>query len=145
MRKRTLRPNEPSQITEKTLFKIADDLKSGRPPLPKLSVVDDMVVGLRFIILKDGTITVHASYTVGDRRPFMKIGELYPPGATGTRRIPKSDEHLTLTEARELTKAIKAIGDRGIDVEKAHRTRLIEEIKRDGPHWKPTPNAPAKK
>lgn len=146
MRKRTLKPNEPSQITEKTLLKIASDLSKGIPPLPKLSVVDDVVVGLRFIILKDGTITVHTSYRVdgeGDRRPFMKIGTL---GTTAANpRQPKSDEQLTLTEARELTKAIKTIGDRGIDVEAASRSRLLAEIKRDGGAWKPTLNPPIKK
>jgi hypothetical protein len=141
MRKRTLRPNEPSQITEKTLFKIADDLKRGVPPLPKLSVVDDMVVGLRFIIYKDAEISIHVSYTVGERRPFLKIGTLNPPTKD---RQPKTAEQLTLTEARELAKSIKAIGDRGIDVEAAHRARLLFEIKRDGGKWKPTLSAPAR-
>jgi hypothetical protein len=137
VRTRTLRPGEQSVITEKALFKMAEEFKvmTKGTTVKKLPVVDDMVVGLRFIILKDGTITIHASYTVGDRRPFMKIGELSP----------KSEEHLSLTEARELTKAIKAIGDRGIDVEKAQRTRLLAEIKRDGPRWSPALNAPAKK
>jgi len=142
VRKRILRPNEPSQVTEKTLLKIADDFKKGIPPLQdKLKIVDDMVVGLRIYIYKTGAIVFHASYTVGDRRPFMKLGELSPAHS----RQPKTDEPLSLAEARELTKAIKAIGDRGIDVEKAHRARLLAEIKRDGSAWKPTLNAPAKK
>jgi hypothetical protein len=142
MRKRTLRPGEASQITEKTLFKIADDLKRGVPPLPKLSVVDDMMTGLRFIIYKDAEISIHVSYTVGERRPFMKIGSLSPASHS---RQPKTAEQLTLAEARDLTRAIKAIGDRGIDIEQASRQRLLSEIKRDGAAWKPALNAPAKK
>jgi len=131
-----LRPGEHSQITEKILFKMAADLQRGVPPLPKLSVVDDMVVGLRFIIYKDGEIAIHASYTVGERRPFMKLGTLTPPAKD---RQPKTAEQLSLVEARELTKAIKAIGDRGIDIEAASRARLMEELKRDGGKWSPAP------
>jgi hypothetical protein len=134
LRKRTLKPHEPSQITERMLFEIADNLQKKIPPLPKLSIVDDKVVGLRFIVYNTGIIAIHASYTVGERRPFMKIGELQKD----------SEEHLSLADARELTKAIKAIGDRGIDVQKAQRDRLILELLRDGPKWKPVPNAPAK-
>jgi hypothetical protein len=135
MRKRTLRPGEASQITEKTLFKIADDLKRGVPPLPKLSVVDDMVVGLRFIIYRSGEIALHSSYTVGDRRPFFKLGVLN-----------KDDpDHLSLTDARELTKSIKSIGLRGVDIQDGLMKRLVAELKRDGQNWRPTLNAPAKK
>jgi hypothetical protein len=134
MRKRTLRPGEASQITEKTLFKIADDLRKGIPPLPKLSVVDDLVVGLRFIIYKDASIAMHASYTVGDRRPFFKIGVLNP----------KDPDHLSLTDARQLVKDIKAIGDRGIDVQDGMMRRLIKEIQRDGSRWTPALCPPAK-
>jgi len=134
VRKRTLKPNEPSQITEKALFKIADDLKKGIPPLPKLSIVDDMVVGLRFIVYKSGEIAIHASYTVGDRRPFFLIGRLNK----------ESPDHLSLTEARELVKSIKAIGDRGIDVQDGMMRRLIKELQRDGAKWKPTLSPPAR-
>jgi hypothetical protein len=135
MRKRTLRPGEASQITEKVLFKMADDLKAGRPPLPKLSVVDDLVVGLRFIIYKDGSIAIHASYTVGDRRPFFLIGKLN-----------KDDpDHLSLADARDLVKSIKNIGLRGVDVQDGMYRRLISELKRDGAAWRPTLCPPARK
>jgi hypothetical protein len=135
MRKRTLRAGETSQITEKALFKIAEDLKAGRPPLPKLSVVDDMVVGLRFIVYKSGEIAMHASYVVGERRPFFKIGVLNHG----------DPDHLSLTDARQLVKDIKTIGERGIDVQDGLMRRLIKELKRDGARWSPTLNAPAKK
>src|SRR6266576_1030842 len=125
VRKRTLKPNEPSQITERALFKIADDLKKGIPPLPKLSIVDDMVVGLRFIVYRSGEIAIHASYTVGERRPFFKLGVLNP----------KDPDHLSLTDARHLVRDIKAIGDRGIDVQDGLMRRLIQELRRDGPRW----------
>jgi hypothetical protein len=74
----------------------------------------------------------------------MKLGVLDASPSKGSRE-PKTDEPLSLTEARELTKAVKAIGDRGIDVERAARQRLLAEIKRDGGKWSPTPNAPARK
>jgi hypothetical protein len=134
VRKRTLRPNEQSQITEATLFKIASDLKRGVPPLPKLSVVDDLVVGLRFIIYRSGEIAIHASYTVGERRPFFRLGALNKD----------APDHLSLAEARQLVKDIKAIGDRGIDIQEGMFGRLIRELQRDGAKWKPTLSPPAR-
>jgi hypothetical protein len=147
MRKRTLRPGEVSKTTDKLLLKLASDLQKGIPPLSKLRWVDDMVGGLTFHIFDDGEIGIHISYTIGGdskRRPFMKLGTL-AGSSTKAAREQRTDEKFTLAEARELAKAIKAIGDRGIDVEKDARQRLIAEIKRDGGRWSPTPNAPARK
>lgn len=144
MPKRALPSTEHSQITEKVLFKIASDLEKGIPAIKdKLSIVDDLVIGLRFIIYKNAEIAVHASYTVGDRRPFMKLGVL--SASAKASREPSTNEPITLAEARELTRAIKAIGDRGIDIEKASRMRLMAEIKRDGGKWSPTLSPPARK
>jgi hypothetical protein len=100
-----------------------------------LSVVDDLVVGLRFIIYNSGEIAIHASYTVGDRRPFFKIGVLNP----------KDPDHLSLADARQLVKDIKKIGDRGVDVQDGMMRRLIQELRRDGAAWSPTLSPPAKK
>lgn len=128
-------------ITEKTLVKIAEDLRAGRPPLPKLAVVDDMVPGLRFIIYKNSEIAVHASYVVGDRRPFLKIGVLKASPDRRQEGLPP--QLLSLAEARHLVKDIKAIGLRGIDVQEGLVTRLISELKRDGAAWRPALSPPA--
>lgn len=146
MPKRALQSIGQSQITERVLQKMATDLERGVPLLPKLSVADDMVPGLRFIIYKSGEISIHVSYVVAgpvDRRPFIKIGTL-GTSSTGKREL-KTDESFTLAEARELAKNIKAIGDRGIDVERDARKRLLDEIRRDGSRWSPTLNSPARK
>lgn len=141
MRKRTLRPNEPSQITEKVLVRIAEDLKAGKPPLPKLAVVDDMVPGLRFIIYKNGEIAIHASYVVGERRPFLKLGVLKASPDRRQEGLPPQE--LSLAEARQLVRDIKSIGLRGIDIQEGLVTRLLAELKRDGAAWRPAMSPPA--
>lgn len=147
MKRKMTKADEVSQITEKVLVKMAQDLMKDTPPLPKLAVTDDVVVGLRFIIYKEGTISIHVSYTVDgdtDRRPFIKVGYLASSPSKAARE-PKTDEPLTLEEARNLARAIKQIGDRGIDIERDSRRRLLSEIRRDGGKWSPSPNAPARK
>jgi hypothetical protein len=151
MPKRALPSVEQSQITEKVLFKIASDLSRGVPAIKdKLAIADDLVIGLRFLIYEDKGIALHASYRVenedgDDRRPFMKLGMLKGSVPKGAAREPRTDEEFTLAEAREMAKNIKAIGDRGIDVEKDARKRLIAELRRDGKNWSPTPSASARK
>ena len=109
------------------LFSAAEDLKSGRLKLERLRFSDDMVTGLRAVVNKSGLITLHASYEVGDERPFWKLGDLNKD----------SPDHISIDDARELTKTVKAIGLRGINVEDASRKRLIKELKRDGARWTP--------
>jgi hypothetical protein len=106
---------------------VAKDLKSGRLPLARQQISDDMVVGLRAVVNRSGLISFHVSYYVGDKRPFMVIGDLNED----------SDKHLSITEAREIAKTIKALGDKGVDVQDGLHKRLVRELKRDGLQWRP--------
>lgn len=117
-----------SKFTPERLEAFANDLKSGRVPLERQQVSDDRVTGLRAMIAKSGSISYHASYYVGDaNRPFMRLGS----GNKGAA------DYITIEEARELTRTIKALGDRGIDPQLGLHRRLVRELKRDGVNWKP--------
>lgn len=120
-------PAEKSKFDATTLLKVAEDLSSGRLPLERVRISDDMVVGLRAVVARSGLITLHVSYEVGDERPFFKIGDLNKD----------SPDHISIEDAREMAKTIKSLGDRGINVEDASRRRLLKELKRDGVGWKP--------
>ena len=126
MRVKKLQAAEESKFTEKTLVGVANDIKSGRTPVSRMQIVDDLVTGLRAIIFKEGGITYHTSYTVGDERPFIKIGT----GNAG------DSDFISIKEARELTRTIKALGDKGVDVRDALLPRLRRELLRDGTRWR---------
>lgn len=114
-------------FTMENIEGIARDLASGKLKLPRVQISDDIVTGLRVMINKSGLITAHSAYTVGENRPFLKIGSLN-----------KGDpEYISIAEARELTKTIKALGDKGIDVQEGLHRRLIRELKREGTKWRP--------
>jgi hypothetical protein len=118
--------SESTKFTEEKLRALAKDLQTGRLPLERTQVSDDMVAGLRAAINKSGRISFHASYYVGDKRPFLDIGELDP----------RSPDHISLADAREITKTIKALGDKGINVQDGLHRRLLRELKRDGVKWR---------
>jgi hypothetical protein len=126
-KRKALRSVEESRFTEANLAAMAKDLKSGRIMLDRTVLSDDLVVGLRAVIRKDGDVAYHASYTLGDGRPFLKLGMLDA----------KDPDHISLAEARELTKTIKALADKGIDPQQGLHKRLIAELKRDGSNWTP--------
>jgi hypothetical protein len=135
MRRKALLPTEHSKFTEKTLHLVLEDLQSGRHPSARSTISDDRVAGLRAEVMKTGNISYNASYTLpSGERPYVKIGT-----------CTKGPEYCTVEQARERTKTIKALGDKGIDVRDGLFTRLWAELDRDGPKWKPTLNAPAKK
>lgn len=135
-------PTEETRFDKATMMKILKDLQTGRLPLPRVQISDDMVTGLRAMINRGGTkqnpggsIALHAAYAVGGSRPLVKLGELQD-GA---------EEPITIDEARELTKVIQALGDEGIDVQEGLHRRLMSEIRRDGINWRPNlAPAPAK-
>jgi hypothetical protein len=120
-------PAEKSKFDATTLLEIAKDLQSGKLPLERVRVSDDMVVGLRAVVNRSGLVTLHASYEVGDDRPFIKLGDINKD----------SDEHITIEQARELTKTIKALADKGIDVQDGLHKRLMRELKEQGTRWRP--------
>lgn len=121
------RTDGPSKFTEETLLAVARDLKSGRLPMQRTQLSDDMVQGLRANIQASGLVTYHVAYRVGDERPFVAIGH-------GNKDM---DDYITVTEARELTKTIKKLGDMGIDVQDGLYARLMRELKEQGSAWRP--------
>lgn len=120
-------PAEKSKFDATTLLAVAEDLKAGRLPLERVRVSDDMVVGLKAVVNRSGLVTLHVSYEVGDERPFMILGSINKD----------ADNHITIEDARDLAKTIKALGERGINVTDANNRRLIAELKRDGNRWRP--------
>lgn len=120
-------PAEKSKFDATTLLAVAKDLKEGRLPLERVRISDDMVVGLRAVVNKSSLVTLHVSYEVGDDRPFWKLGDVNKD----------SPEYISIEDARELAKTVKALGLRGINVEEASRKRLIKELQRDGVAWRP--------
>ena len=119
-------PAAKSQFTEEMLLQAAKDLSSGRLKLERLRISDDMQVGLRAVINRSGLVTLHCSYEVGEHRPFILLGSLNKDAAN----------HISIDDARALTKTIKAIGDKGIDIADASNRRLLKELKRDGAAWR---------
>lgn len=135
-------PDSDTRFDKPTMMAILKDLQTGRLPLPRVQISDDMVTGLRAMINRGGTkqnpggsIALHAAYTVGGSRPLVKLGELQD-GA---------EEPITIEEARELTKVIQALGDEGVDVQEGLHRRLMSELRRDGVNWRPTLSSPPPK
>lgn len=120
-------PAEKSKFDEATLLAVADDLRKGRLPLERVRISDDMVVGLRAVVNRSGLCTLHVSYAVGEDRPFKLLGSLNKD----------AKNHITIEKARALAKTIKALGDKGINVDEANDRRLLKELERDGASWKP--------
>jgi hypothetical protein len=121
-------PPEASKFTEKALLAVADDLKSRRLPLERTQLSDDTVAGLRAMISKTGEVSYAASYYFGGgtERKFLKIGSANKD----------SPDYLTLDKAREITKTIKALAERGTNVQDGLTRRLVRELLRDGVRWR---------
>lgn len=109
-------------FTEKMLTSMSDALKTGRLGVAKLTFTDDVQPGLRAIIRPTGNVTLHAHYDFDGSRPMIKVGEI--PGST-------------VEEARALTKVIRALAAKGIDVQSGMRERLLRELKTRGTKWRP--------
>lgn len=84
------------------------------------------MVGLRAMIHKTGLIAFHVSYYVGEKRPFMKIGDFNKD----------SPDYISIEDAREIAKTVKALGDKGIDVQDGLQRRLVRELKDKGTAWR---------
>jgi hypothetical protein len=114
------------KFTPERLEAFARDLKSQRVPLERQQMSDDIVVGLRAMIHKTGLIAFHVSYYVGDKRPFIRIG-------TFNRDDP---DYISIDDAREVAKTIKALGEKGVDVQDGLHRRLVRELKEKGSAWR---------
>lgn len=115
-----------AKFTPEHLEEFARLLKSGRVPLERTTISDNIVTGLRAVVYKTGRIAFHASYWLGKKRPFMIIGS-FNKG---------EPDYMSIEDAREVTKAIKALGDKGIDVQQAWQMCLISELKEKGANWR---------
>jgi hypothetical protein len=109
------------------LLQAAEDLSSGRIKLERIRISDDMVVGLRAVVNASGHISLHVSYEVGDDRPFKLLGSINKD----------AKNYISIDDARELAKTIKALGDRGINVDEANDRRLLRELREKGTAWRP--------
>jgi hypothetical protein len=114
-------------FSEKMLLSVAANLKSGRLPLKRTQLSDDMVTGLRAVVYETGEISYHASYHFDDQRPFLRIG-------SANRDSP---DYISLSDAREITNTVKALAAKGVNVQDGLLPRLIRELLRDGLGWRP--------
>ena len=128
MRTHRIRPPvEASKFTVENIEGTAELISSGKLPLHRTSIGDDVVTGLRASFHPSSLITYVVMYTVGDKRSSITIGVHDPD-----HKKNKNPDHLSIAEARELAKTIKAIADKGIDPQEGLHRRLIKELKRDG-------------
>lgn len=127
-RRQSLKAHEPSQFNEVTLTNLAKDMQSGRfATQTRFTVSDDMVTGLRAVIYKSGMISFAVSYHLDGERPFLKLGSLNK-GA---------EDYISVAKAREIAKTVKALADKGIDVQAGLHLRLIRELDEFGTDWRP--------
>jgi Arm DNA-binding domain len=111
-----------SEFTAEMLQSMSEALKSGRMKVDKVTFTDDVQPGLRAIVRSKGAITLHCHYDFEGSRPMIKVGEI--PGCT-------------VDEARALTKTIRALAAKGIDVQSGLHERLLRELKAQGTRWRP--------
>lgn len=128
-RRKALADSHQSKFSVPMLKDMAKDLQSGKIPLDRTVLSDDLVTGLRAIVRNTGSVSLHASYHFDDGRPMMKLGDPTLP--------PKDPDYISLDDARELTKTIKHLALNGIDVQEGARRRLVRELLRDRESWRP--------
>lgn len=127
VKRSVLRAGEPSKFDARTFQAMVKDLQSGRLPLDRVTVSDDMVTGLRAVIYKSGLISFAISYHFDNERPFLKLGVFDE----------KDEEHITIAQARELAKTVKSLADKGIDPQRGLHRRLIKQLLEKGVNWRP--------
>lgn len=112
-----------TSFDRETLEGLAEDLKTGRIPLDRLTVTDNEQANLRAVIRNTGLISYHVQYSLPNgSRPFMKVGN-YPD--------------MPIKTARELCRTITSLASRGIDPQEGLHERLIRELLDKGERWKP--------
>lgn len=123
---------EKSKITEALLFRTVEELQSGRMPLERQRWSDDVAVGLRITVNFSGLITFAASYDIDNERHHMIIGSLNK----------ERDDYITLEKARQRTKIIKGLAERGVNPQDGLHRRLLREIDEEGLKWEPRVSKP---
>lgn len=128
-----MRNDRNDVFTESNLRALVDDLKRGPMKVNKrVTVCDPIVTGLRAVVSRSGGIALSACYTFDESRPLVKLGEMGAPE--------HDPEYMTIDDARELTKVIKALADRGINIEEEIgkvRQKLLRDVLEKGEKWRP--------
>lgn len=114
--------NSTGTFSGATFEALADDLKSKRIPLDRVTVSDDMQTGLRVIIRNTGLVSFHVQYDIDGSRPYLKLGD-HPD--------------MTVPEARSLAATVRTLADHGIDPQAGLHERLVRELKEKGARWRP--------
>jgi Arm DNA-binding domain len=105
------------------LFKgLQRDLEKQKGTIDRVTVSDDVVTGLQCIIRRTGLCSFHVGYNFGGSRPVLKLGN-FPDMSVG--------------EARELARTVRALAEMGIDVQEGLHERLIRELQARGTDWRP--------
>lgn len=121
------------EFTEESLKAVVDDLRSG--PIrtnSRITICDKVVTGLRAVVSKSGNIALSACYNFNESRPMTKLGEI---GVTE-----RDYEYMTIDDARQLTKIIHSLADKGISIEEEIakiRQKLLRDVLEKGSDWKP--------
>lgn len=122
---RTLRklmlPQTESKFTAEMLLGMAAALATGKLKTKQVTLTDDRQPGLIAYVRKSGIVALHAAYQIGDRQPQLKVAEL--PGGS-------------IEDARALTKTIRALAAKGIDVQDGLHERLMRELREQGEKWR---------
>lgn len=119
--RKLLLPQTESEFTAEMLLGMAAALKTGRLKTKQLTITDDRQPGLIAYVRESGIVALHAHYQIGKSRPMLKVAEL--PGGT-------------IEDARALTKTIRALAAKGIDVQDGLHERLMRELLEQGENWR---------
>lgn len=111
-----------SEFTPAFLEKIASQLQRGTIPLPQVTVTDSQQPGLRALIRASGVVAFHCSYTIGETRPYTKIGEL---------------GSMSIDEARKICRTVQALAEQGIDPFAGLVEARVKELQKRGTAWRP--------
>lgn len=130
--RRGRRTSRETKFGVELISKFIDDLKSGRLPLPKVTIADEEQPGLHCMIRPTGNASFHVQYYNKEgKRPYFLIG----------RHAPGEADHMTIERARHLAKTIRALADKGIDIDDAlinARAQLLIDVEERGEKWRPT-------
>ena len=120
-------------FTEESLKAVVDDLNSWSINTnSRITICDKVVTGLRAVVSKSGSIALSACYNFNESRPMTKLGEI---GVTE-----RDYEYMTIDDARQLTKIIHSLADKGISIEEEIakiRQKLLRDVLEKGSNWKP--------
>lgn len=125
------RTSRESKFSVKLIEQFVDDLTRQRIPLERVTLTDEVQPGLHYIIRANGGATFHVQYyNKTGKRPYFTLG----------RHAPGEADHMTIERARHLAKTIRALADKGIDIDDAlinARAQLLIDVEERGEDWRP--------